>query len=1196
MKAVPKILFLFVAFLFAKDLSAATLTPPDSSAYDLYEDERINLLKRISFEKTRIAHDFKSADSRFFAMTDSVIAFIMRQPVTKDKRNIYLNRLQMFLSNVNRYYSDSYFKSGTYLAVLSYFSVMIEWDENDDLTNNIKRYSDFTIKAARLIPNEIAAEDFLVDYMNDNPDDVFRYAEEFDDRKFALRVLEKATKLAPESAKRYYTSGNTVSDLLRTSKDPYVKKSLDIYDRFGLRSRAYLLLDEIVKNNMSMQVADSFGIHPNLMFSLQVGLCMKYDAPITYSSNRFIDMYCVETMRKINQDALIAGPGYNFEAFSRNSTEEMFQLLNYGFKETTPRTFPGFFEILRTKAKGATISSVMIANMDKEKLKDFVIFCYKNKVLDQLLALVDDNRKEYLLALTTYTRKETLTPPFMNFNRQADIGNGKPEDQSLKGIVQARPPKAVAPDVVSPEPPSVKPSTTEVKPETSVTHDTIARPAAEMTVAKKEIQPVPEMKTQVAEPIKPTTPQTKAEVTADQKVAVVPVINQPVKPATEKPVPQPEPTTVVQSQPVNQKKEEPVQVSAPIINTRKATEEPVLVSEKPRKEILTPDIAPAPVTPVKTKEPEVVNKDLVPVPIPEAIESFKVNLDERTRAVVALKKNILQTIQNIPAFINKDYAEEVLLYAAQKEPDELLKKIGAFKGKFFCKKVLEECAINAPVSIKRYLYNPHEANNYILQYSQNPVVKKIFEINPTLGYQSKPLLLLDDIVAGKMSTAEAITVSNDPNLLFSTVVKIISRPKYIGKYSINREMRDYSLRFIREINEKIATGAQQPFSSVENFGSADLYFLMLYGRDEVFTSTFTGLFNRFIQKLPKDNGEAFLGAVNYNQFRDFISLCANYGTLEEFLTKFSPVAKEKLLQAYVSKLEAQKDDLSSIVLVAEAISNLRDNSLLTVLQESIKKEYERVKSARDQFGISIYGVLSSMISGNAKVEAPWYKSIAQQFKISPVNTLASTALFNDGNVCAEQMFFYDDDDGRSSFINFMNSYKNQNAWGVEDKNSYVRIYSRLQKKVEILANKPGSEENGVSAINDYFKANNLVPTVVVHRGHSFHTESTLQRIPATTRLLFVGSCGGFYKISVALENAPDAHIISTKQVGTKSVNDVMLYALNENIRSGKDIDWNEFWGKMSEKLGHNQYFGDYVPPHKNLEAIFIRAYYKILGV
>jgi hypothetical protein len=194
------------------------------------------------------------------------------------------------------------------------------------------------------------------------------------------------------------------------------------------------------------------------------------------------------------------------------------------------------------------------------------------------------------------------------------------------------------------------------------------------------------------------------------------------------------------------------------------------------------------------------------------------------------------------------------------------------------------------------------------------------------------------------------------------------------------------------------------------------------------------------------------------------------------------------------------------------------------------------------------------------------------------------------------MYFYNDDDGRGSFANFLNTYKFQSSWIIDDRKSYVRIFSREGMRVEIFANKPEQEETGINAINAYMKEKNISPTVIIHRGHSFYTESTLSKVPASAKLIFVGSCGGFYKISVALENAPDAHIISTKQIGTKSVNDAMLFSLNENIKAGKDIVWNEFWDRMRDKFSGNVYFNDYIPPNKNLESIFIRAYYKILGV
>ena len=96
MKAGCKIWILFIAFLYTKNSGAAPLTPADSASFDLFETEKLNTLTRIHFEKTRIASDFKDADARFFSLTDSVTAFILRQPVTKEKRNLYLTRLQLF--------------------------------------------------------------------------------------------------------------------------------------------------------------------------------------------------------------------------------------------------------------------------------------------------------------------------------------------------------------------------------------------------------------------------------------------------------------------------------------------------------------------------------------------------------------------------------------------------------------------------------------------------------------------------------------------------------------------------------------------------------------------------------------------------------------------------------------------------------------------------------------------------------------------------------------------------------------------------------------------------------------------------------------------------------------------------------------------------------------------------------------------
>ena len=43
----------------------------------------------------------------------------------------------------------------------------------------------------------------------------------------------------------------------------------------------------------------------------------------------------------------------------------------------------------------------------------------------------------------------------------------------------------------------------------------------------------------------------------------------------------------------------------------------------------------------------------------------------------------------------------------------------------------------------------------------------------------------------------------------------------------------------------------------------------------------------------------------------------------------------------------------------------------------------------------------------------------------------------------------------------------------------------------------------------------------------------------------------------------------------------------------KDI-WPEFWGKIEKKLGNNNDFKNYVPPHKNLGVMFLKTYHQEL--
>jgi hypothetical protein len=134
---------------------------------------------------------------------------------------------------------------------------------------------------------------------------------------------------------------------------------------------------------------------------------------------------------------------------------------------------------------------------------------------------------------------------------------------------------------------------------------------------------------------------------------------------------------------------------------------------------------------------------------------------------------------------------------------------------------------------------------------------------------------------------------------------------------------------------------------------------------------------------------------------------------------------------------------------------------------------------------------------------------------------------------------------------------------------------------------------------EYLKKNNINPTLVVHRGHSYHLKYTIQQMMPSSRIVMLGSCGGYQNLAKILNVNEDAHIISTKQVGSFSVNEPILRAINDRIRNGNNIEWIPLWQQITSSVKTDsrasELLKDYVPPHKNLGAIFIKAFRKATG-
>jgi hypothetical protein len=153
----------------------------------------------------------------------------------------------------------------------------------------------------------------------------------------------------------------------------------------------------------------------------------------------------------------------------------------------------------------------------------------------------------------------------------------------------------------------------------------------------------------------------------------------------------------------------------------------------------------------------------------------------------------------------------------------------------------------------------------------------------------------------------------------------------------------------------------------------------------------------------------------------------------------------------------------------------------------------------------------------------------------------------------------------------------------------------------IYANKPLDNKKDLDAkaqanLNDYLYKNHLYPTIAIHRGHSYHVRSTIEQLPSSSKVVLLGSCGGYQNLTDVLKASPQAHIIATKQTGTATVTQPLINIITENLREGNDLDWPAIWTKLGERFkdkNSKDKFEDYVPPYKNLGAIFMIAYNKL---
>ncbi len=547
----------------------------------------------------------------------------------------------------------------------------------------------------------------------------------------------------------------------------------------------------------------------------------------------------------------------------------------------------------------------------------------------------------------------------------------------------------------------------------------------------------------------------------------------------------------------------------------------------------------------------------------------------------------------------------LVLKACQRNPDDILKILTRFPENRFADSLIIKSAFKDQEELYRYAA------------AQNPLARRIQAVNHPLVKIISQLAVsktgrmyfpfLDNLYHNKLSM-DSITplVLNDSSggyykLLVKTRIDYAERmqhgdtPMAVNVLTSKLKLKAVEL-YINEINALHDEPNENiRFKILQDLRPEELYYLAVLGEEEIYTSSFVvGVYPRIFQRMIVPRSDSLLDILHNDYYKKFIKMCAAYNTLDNFLVRMDKQGSENLMRRFVNDLEITTT-LEDAVDVADSYASIYNKDLRKLIMSQVQVNLAKSTRKQNKRGALIYDLLNTIF---LSMDSTNKIDIASKLGIPPVYMMPKKSLQDSSGRIIIQQFSYGDKDAVTYFASFMNRFTNAN-WKITRKPQWVEINSARGAPVTIYANLPLDETQELDiqaqdSLISYLEENNLEPMIVIHRGHSYYLKETINRLPASAKIVLLGSCGGYQKLNDILKICPTAQIISSKQVAAGVVNQSLIDAITDKLRLGKDLNWEELWKTVQTRVGagYRDKFDDYIPPHKNLGAIFIMAYDK----
>ncbi|MDP4262564.1 MAG: hypothetical protein Q8941_08540 [Bacteroidota bacterium] len=549
--------------------------------------------------------------------------------------------------------------------------------------------------------------------------------------------------------------------------------------------------------------------------------------------------------------------------------------------------------------------------------------------------------------------------------------------------------------------------------------------------------------------------------------------------------------------------------------------------------------------------------------------------------------------------------EEITLYKlVVSSPGHIFHFLEWFPGFPLADSLLLVAAAHDPLKMASYLHKGKSGLQEIIRNEKNIYLQQVLAISDDPDVATL-LPFIVPLAEKRITAGDILEKRMDITDYFQSMVNTLkeeiadtNHSSFIFQAPLRNAIKEKSFSFyVKQINELHNSPYNTRFAVIKDLRMEDIYYIITSCQEELYTSSYLGLYRRLMEYFRVQPADSLFRAVQYDNFREFMQMAANYNTLADFLSCMPREKAAELLNRFITGIESDTDSgLEKAMDIADSFTGLGAVPWINEwIENELQSNLDRCRSGQLYPGIRLYSILQQV-----------YELVTQKDSVNKLWTylgnhgkLEFKALQNKAGEIIEEVLFYGDKDGISSFRNFLNLFKDPHKWVISKNELWVTIRSVSGQPVIVYANLPLDNEKEMDlqaqdSLSAFLQQQSIVPVILVHRGHSYHLGHTLKRLQPSVKLVILGSCGSYSNILSVSDISPDAQIIVSKKAGSKFINDPMLGTINRALQNKKDLIWIKLWEELAIRFRKDEFvlnlFNEYIPPTKNASLFVLKLF------